>query len=106
MELMELIEWLLDKIDDELHDSKEYAKVALLIRDDRSKISRVLYENSLEEMEHMNRLHGIIVEIIEEYRKTEGEPSAEMLASYNRIHEKHIKKAAKVKSMQDMYKAG
>ena len=49
-------------------------------------------------------LHGEVTKIIEQYRKTNGEPPASMLAVYDYLHKKQIEKAAEIKTMQAMYK--
>lgn len=103
---MKLIEKLTEKISDEICDARKYVKMAMEYRDEYPDMARTLYGISLEETEHMNRLHDIVVEIIAQYRKTNGEPPASMLAVYDYLHKKQIDKAAEVKSMQDMYKAG
>ena len=52
----------------------------------------------------MNELHKQVVEIIQKYRKEQGEPPAPMMAVYEYIHEKQIENATEVKAMQAMYK--
>ena len=101
---MKLIQRLSDKISDEIQDSKSYAKMALEVRDEYPDLARVLYGLSQDEMEHMSKLHGAVVEIIEAYRKTHGEPPANMLAVYDYLHEKQIEKAAEARTLQAMYK--
>ena len=58
---------------------------------------------SAEEMKHMQMLHNQVVKIIENYRKTNGEPPASMLAIYDYLHEKFIDEAKEVKMLQQMY---
>ena len=64
----------------------------------------VFHRLSQDEMEHVNLLHDAVAGMIAEYRKTSGEPPAAMQAVYNYLHDKQIKKAAKVKALQEMYK--
>ena len=103
---MKLIEKLSEKISEEIHDARCYVRMAMEYRDEYPDMARTLYAISLEEMDHMSRLHNVVVDIIERYRKANGEPPASMMAVYDYLHKKQIDKAAEVKSMQDMYKAG
>ena len=54
-------------------------------------------------MKHMQILHAEVVKIIDEYRKTNGEPPADMQAVYNYLHEKIIEEVKEVKVMQQMF---
>ena len=101
---MKLIETLSDKISDEIHDAKSYARMALEQKDTRPDLARTLYTISLEEMDHMARLHNSVVGIIETYRQEHGEPPAAMLAVYDYLHKQQIAKAADAKALQDMFK--
>lgn len=58
---------------------------------------------SAEELKHMQMLHNQVIKIIENYRKTEGEPPASMMAVYNYLHEKFIEETKEVKMLQQMY---
>lgn len=102
---MLIIKKMEDQIGEELHDAKKYIKCAIKYKEDHRDLADLYYQLSQEEMGHADRLHKMVVREIEDYRKKEGEPPAEMLAVYNYLHEKEIDKAKEVKTMWDMYKA-
>ena len=99
---MVLIKKLSSMIEDEISGAEEYAKASLEYRDTRPELARLFHSLAETEMEHMNKLHKAVAEIIEEYRKENGEPPASMLAVYDYLHEKHIEEAAEVKRLLDM----
>ena len=100
------IQWLSDKIKDEIHDAKDYAKTAIEWKEEFPEIARDLYNISLDEMKHMGMLHDAVAKMIEKYRKEEGEPPADMMARYEYLHKIHIDKAMKAKTFQTMFKEG
>ena len=101
---MKLIKKLSDYINEEIHDSEKYIKHAMKVKKEYPWLGDVFYNLSNEEMKHMQVLHGAVEKIIEEYRKTEGEPPAAMLAVYDYLHEKFIEEAKEVRVLWDMYK--
>ena len=101
---MKIIETLSEKIAEEIHDAKEYAKMALEVRVTYPDLAQTLFDLSTEEMGHMSRLHSAVADIIEKYRKEKGDPPAAMLAVYDYLHKKQIDQAAEVKAMQAMFK--
>ena len=101
---MKVIKVLSNKITEEIGDAKSYAKLAIEYKEEYPDLSRTLYSLSTQEMEHMNKLHAEVTDIIRRYRETNGEPPADMLAVYEYLHNEQIEKALEVKTLQAMYK--
>jgi len=101
---MKIIQYLSDKMQEEIHDAHEYAEKALEMRDSDKTLADNLFELSTEEMRHMQILHAQAERIIAQYRKEKGEPPAAMLAVYDYLHKKQIEAAGEVKALQALYK--
>jgi citrate synthase len=101
---MELIRKLTEQIEDEIHDIKHYAMMAVQLKDERPQLAQVLYTISTQEEGHQQMLHNEVVKIIENHRKMHGEPPAAMMAVYEYIHKKHVDKLADAKRYQEMYR--
>ena len=101
---MKVIKVLSNKIMEEISDAKAYAKLSIEYKESYPELSRTLYSLSTQEMEHMNKLHAEVTEIIRKYREQNGEPPADMLAVYEYLHNEQIEKALEVKTLQTMYK--
>lgn len=93
-------------IEDELDGAECYAEKALKYKDEKPSLSKMFFSLANEEMDHMDRLHGAVVDEIEEYRNSVGQPPAAMQAVYDYLHEKHIEQAKEIKVMLAMYKEG
>ena len=102
---MKLIKCLSELIEGEIDDAMRYIDLAMKWKNDEPDTADVFYELSVCEMEHMDKLHNEVVELINEYRKENGEPPKEMLTLYEYLHERHVADATQVKIKQGMYKA-
>lgn len=101
---MKLIRDLEEYIDEEIHDVKKYAKMAAELKSEHPTLAQVLYNISVQEDAHQASIHNEIVKLIEEHRRTHGEPPAPMMAVYEYLHKKSIDKLAEARMYQDVYK--
>ena len=102
---MKIIKCLSQQIEDELDDANKYIDLAIKWKSDEPDTAELFYQLSLEEMGHMDKLHDEVVELINEYRKENGDPPKEMMILYEYLHEMHIKTATQIKVKQGMFKA-
>ena len=101
---MKLIEKLEEQIEEEIHDAKKYAKLAAELKAEHPGTAQVLYNIAAQEMDHQSMLHAEVVKLVEQHRRTKGEPPAAMMAVYEYLHKKHVEKAAEAKRYLDIYK--
>ena len=101
---MTIIKKIADMIEEELEGAEHYAKCAVKWKEEHPTLAKTFYEISTDEVRHVNLLHGEVVSIIENHRRTHGEPPANMLAVWEYVHEKHIEKMNEVKMLQNQYK--
>ena len=64
----------------------------------------MFYNLSTQEDSHQAALHAEVVKLIEQHRRTKGEPPAAMLAVYDYLHKQAIEKLADARRYQDIYK--
>lgn len=102
---MKLIKYLEDAIEEEIEGVKGYAKKAVELKDEHPALAQVLYNISVQEDAHQAALHKEVVKIIEDHRRTHGEPPAAMMAVYEYVHQKHIDALADARRYQDVYKS-
>ena len=101
---MKIIKERVEKIEDEIRDVKEYAEMAVAVKAEHPSLAQVFYNISVQEDAHQAALHTEVVKLIEAYRRTHGEPPANMMAVYEYVHKRHIEKLAEARRYQEMYK--
>ena len=101
---MKIIQKLVDLIDDKIHDVENYAKLAIEVKATNPGLAQVFYNISAQEEQHQAMLHSEVVKLIENHRKTKGEPPAAMMAIYDHEHKKYIKHLAEARRYQEIYK--
>ena len=101
---MKIIKCLSEYIEEELHDADKYIVQAIKVKDEYPGLAELFYQLSLEEMNHMTRLHNEVEKIILEYRRDVGDPPEAMQAVYDFMHERMIAKAKEVKIEQGMFR--
>jgi len=102
---MEIIKCLSELIDEEISDSNKYIDLAMRYKEEEPDTADLFYNLSVEELNHMSKLHEEVTQLIDEYRKENGEPPKDMMTLYNYLHQKHIGLATQIKVKQGMYKA-
>lgn len=101
---MKLIQKLEERIEDEVADVKHYAILAAEVKEEHPSLAHVLFTISGQEDAHQAAIHAEVVKIIDEYRRTHGEPPAAMKAVYDFMHKRHIEKLEEAHRYQEIYK--
>lgn len=101
---MKIIKCIAEKIAEEIQDADAYIDLAMTWKKEQPEAAELFAELSGEEMDHAEKLHDIVTDLIKEYREAEGEPPAGMMALYEYLHQKDTENAMRVKVKQGMYK--
>lgn len=99
-----LIQKLNERIEEEIDGAEEYVKEAIKLKHEHPSLAKTLYDISNQEMAHIDMLHAEVVKLIEDHRRTHGEPPAPMMAVYQYLHERHIDKVNNIRVLQNEYK--
>lgn len=84
---MRIIMKLSRMIEEEIRDAEKYARCAIENREEHPELARTFLQLAEQEMGHMQMLHNSVVQLIEEQRRTQGEPPPGMMEAYDLIHE-------------------
>lgn len=101
---MKMIEKLEKQINEEYGDAEKYITCALLNKEENSELADLYYWLAQEEVKHADKLHGMVVDLINTYKKEHGEPPEAMMVVYRILHERDIEYATKVNTMIQQYK--
>ena len=101
---MKIIASLSDTIECLLDSASDNINYAYQIKDEHPSVATAYYNLSLDQMKHIGAMHEQVSKLIEDYRKTNGDPSERMMGRYEYLHEKHIKKANEIKILQGLFK--
>lgn len=95
---------LVDQIEDELKGAKKYIKLAFRNKTEHPNLADRYAELAEAEMGHVKALHEEAASMIDEVRRRDGEPPADMMAVYNYEHKKQMDCAAKIRQMIAEYR--
>ena len=96
---MKIIKCLSEDIEATLDMAEENIKKAVMYKDEYPVAARSFYTKSVALMDTIKVQHDAVVALIEGYKKEKGEAPAPMMAIYEYMHERHINKAAAIKSL-------
>lgn len=101
---MQIISDISDTIEELLDAAEEHIECAHRIKEKYLACAQAYYAISINEMTGVQALHEQVTKLIAEYQAEHGDPPERMMGRYEYIHEKHIKKANKIKILQGLFK--
>lgn len=101
---MKIISEICDKIECELKQAEKYIDCAIYVQQDYPQLAETYYKLSDQRMKDQSMLHDQVVAIINEYKKSNGEPPETMKFLYEYLHKKFIDWATQIKIKQNLYK--
>lgn len=101
---MRIIKKLAEQINDEVDGAIDYAMEALDCKVEDPELSRFYFELAKTEYGHMEKLHDQVLRKIKEAREKNTDPPQWMLNKWDKQHKAAMEKAAKAKTLIEMYK--
>jgi hypothetical protein len=101
---MLIIKEIIGKMDDTLCEADFYAKNAHHYKDTHPILADTYYKLGNDHLAHYMSLHTAVVAIINDHRRTKGEPPATMAAIWDYEHKKLIEDYEDIKKMLEHYR--
>ena len=101
---MKSIKCVSEKIREEISDAEAYMDMAIEWKEEEPDAAEVFSELAAEELGHMEKLHDLVTDLIDDYKNKHGDPPAGMQALYDYMHSQNIENVMRVKVKQAMYK--
>lgn len=89
----------------DISNARKNIQKAMQLKLDNPELAQEYYKRSVANLDNMNALHDDVVNIINDYKKTKGEPPANMLAIWSYEHDSLIEDVTEIKQLQDYYKS-
>jgi len=101
---MQVIEYLMEHIDEELHDAHGYAEKALSCKDRNPSLSDALHHMAQQELQHAGTLQAHLKSAISRHESEHGALPEMNVALLDWERHKAIEKETAVRKILDMYK--
>lgn len=101
---MKVIKTIAEDIREELDGAKHYAKLATQYKDSDRVLADAYYNMAVQELGHVDVLHGQAVRLIKAHQATGAETPAGMQAVYDWEHQHQIDMVAHIKMLLEQYK--
>lgn len=100
---MKAIKHITEDMLEEVHDAKHRIERAIEFKPLYPDIARRESEIAAQELVHSEKDHNSVMELIEEFKKTKGDPPEYMLEFWKEIHKCYMEKYAHVKHMIELF---
>lgn len=100
---MDELEFILDKLGEELDDACEYAKKAIFWKDKEKDVANLFYKLGEQELEHYAALNGHFMEAAEKMRSSYPDYAHKAIIVYDWAQKKNMEKMERVKVLLNQY---
>lgn len=89
----------------DIAEARKNIQKAMQLKLDNPDLAEEYYKRSVTDLDNMNALHDDVVGLIDNYKKTKGEPPATMLTLWKYTHDELVDDITEIKQLQDYYKS-